>query len=261
MTLVGPGTWEAARAAVDCALDAADLVTAGEPLGVRPVPAARPPRDAGRVRRLLLPQQRRGRGRRRCAHGGARAGRGGRRRRPPRQRHGGDLLRPRRRALRLGPRRPRRRAGSRTSSGYADETGAGDGRGRHPQPPARPRAPATSRGSTAVAELADWVAAAGCTALVVSLGRRRGGRRPGEPAAGHRATATATAGPLARRARACPRWWSRRAATTCRRWVAWSRRTSTGHASAASRTLTGSERTTAPGRSPEPSWCCARGGS
>jgi acetoin utilization deacetylase AcuC-like enzyme len=30
MTLVGPGTWEAARAAVDCALTAADLVAAGE---------------------------------------------------------------------------------------------------------------------------------------------------------------------------------------------------------------------------------------
>jgi len=30
MTLVGPGTWEAARAAVDCALSAVDLVTGGE---------------------------------------------------------------------------------------------------------------------------------------------------------------------------------------------------------------------------------------
>ena len=32
MTLVGPGTWEAARAAVDATLDAVDLVVAGEPL-------------------------------------------------------------------------------------------------------------------------------------------------------------------------------------------------------------------------------------
>ena len=31
MTLVGPGTWEAARAAVDCALTAVDLVTDGAP--------------------------------------------------------------------------------------------------------------------------------------------------------------------------------------------------------------------------------------
>ena len=30
MTLIGPGTWEAARAAVDVALTAADLVLAGE---------------------------------------------------------------------------------------------------------------------------------------------------------------------------------------------------------------------------------------
>jgi acetoin utilization deacetylase AcuC-like enzyme len=30
MTLIGPGTWEAARAAVDCALTAVDLVAAGE---------------------------------------------------------------------------------------------------------------------------------------------------------------------------------------------------------------------------------------
>ncbi len=32
MTLVGPGTWPAARAAVDCALGAAELVAAGDPL-------------------------------------------------------------------------------------------------------------------------------------------------------------------------------------------------------------------------------------
>jgi acetoin utilization deacetylase AcuC-like enzyme len=32
MTLVGPGTWEAARAAVDCALTAVDLVLEGEPV-------------------------------------------------------------------------------------------------------------------------------------------------------------------------------------------------------------------------------------
>jgi acetoin utilization deacetylase AcuC-like enzyme len=31
MTAIGPGTWPAARAAVDCALTAVDLVTAGEP--------------------------------------------------------------------------------------------------------------------------------------------------------------------------------------------------------------------------------------
>ena len=98
MTLVGPGTWAAIRAAVDVAATAADLVrraagrltrSAGRPAITRP----------GCVRRLVLPQQRRGRG------PGAARGRGGpgrdrRPRRPPRQRHAGDLLRPRRRLLR-----------------------------------------------------------------------------------------------------------------------------------------------------------------
>jgi acetoin utilization deacetylase AcuC-like enzyme len=40
MTLVGPGTWEAARAAVDVTLSAVDLVVAGEPLAYA---LARPP--------------------------------------------------------------------------------------------------------------------------------------------------------------------------------------------------------------------------
>ena len=49
MTLVGPGTWEAARAAVDCALTAVDLVESrGRPGGVRALPAARPPRHPRR---------------------------------------------------------------------------------------------------------------------------------------------------------------------------------------------------------------------
>ena len=48
MTLVGPGTWEAARAAVDCALTAADLVAAGEPWPTRCAarPATTRPRPA-----------------------------------------------------------------------------------------------------------------------------------------------------------------------------------------------------------------------
>src|SRR3954451_868422 len=50
MTLVGPGTWEAARAAVDCALTAVDLVEAGAPAAYalcRPPGhhATRPPRQ------------------------------------------------------------------------------------------------------------------------------------------------------------------------------------------------------------------------
>ena len=46
MTPVGPGTWEAARGAADCALTAADLVLGGAPGRVRVHPPAGPPRDA-----------------------------------------------------------------------------------------------------------------------------------------------------------------------------------------------------------------------
>ena len=106
---------------------AAALVSAGERAGVRAVPTAGPPRDAIGLRRLLLPQQR-GRRRRDAASERRRAGRDRRRRRPPRQRHRGDLLRARRRALRVGARRPGRRLVP-ARVGYADETGAGDGAG------------------------------------------------------------------------------------------------------------------------------------
>ena len=108
MTLVGPGTWTAARAAADCASYAASLVSAGERTAYA---LCRPPGHhatrAG-LRRLLLPQQR-GRRRRDAASGRGRAGRDRRRGRAPRQRHRGDLLRARRRALRVGARRPGRR--------------------------------------------------------------------------------------------------------------------------------------------------------
>ena len=108
MTPIGPGTWEAARAAVDCALTAVDLVAAGEPAAYACV---RPPgHHAGRD-----------------SFGGAcylnnaavaaealRARLGG----PVAvvdidahhaQRHPGALLRPGRRRRRLRPRRSRRR--------------------------------------------------------------------------------------------------------------------------------------------------------
>ena len=60
MTLIGPGTWEAARAAVDVAVTAAALAADGAHR-LRALPPARPSRHADDVRRLLLPQQRRGR--------------------------------------------------------------------------------------------------------------------------------------------------------------------------------------------------------
>ena len=145
MTLVGPGTWEAARAAVDVRPDGGRPGRRRRAGGVRAVPAAGSPRDAGRVRRLVLPQQRRG-GRRGAARRRARAGRGGRRRRPPRQRHPGDLLGAARRALRVAARRPGRRAGSRTSSATPPRPGSRPGPAR-PATSRCPRAPATRPGS------------------------------------------------------------------------------------------------------------------
>ena len=99
------GTYEAARSAVDCALAATDAVLGGEPRRLRPVPAAGPPRDDVAVRRVLLLQQRGDRRRPRRV-GDGRAGRRARRRLPPRQRHAADLLRARRRRVRVAARRP-----------------------------------------------------------------------------------------------------------------------------------------------------------
>ena len=127
MTLVGPGTWAAARAAVDCALTAADLVTAGEPVAYA---LCRPPgHHATRAgfggscylnNAAVAAEVLRGGGSERVgiididAHQG----------------NGtvGDLLRPRGRPLRLGARRPG--AGWFPHYvGYADETGTGAGEG------------------------------------------------------------------------------------------------------------------------------------
>ena len=49
MTLVGPGTWAAARAAVDCALGGRRPGRRGRAAGLRAVPAARAPRDPRRA--------------------------------------------------------------------------------------------------------------------------------------------------------------------------------------------------------------------
>ena len=53
--------------------------------------------------------------------------------------------------------------------GYADETGAGAGEGATRNLPL-PEGTADGRWLEAVEDLADWVVAEGCTALVVSLG-------------------------------------------------------------------------------------------
>ena len=221
MTLVGPGTWEAARAAVDCAHHRRRPRRRRSPYGVRPVQAARSPRHPAGVRRLVLPQQRS----RRRAGAPRRRARNccrGRPRRAPRQRHPGDLLGPRRRRLRLDPRRPggglvppllrpRVRDGRRRRRGGHAQPAAGRGYGRRTL--AR-RGPRTGRACVA-----------GRRAGRVTR-RRRGRRRPREPASRHAPTATARqagcSGPSGSRP-----WSSRRAATTCPASAAWWRPTST----------------------------------
>ena len=103
-----PGTWPAARAAVDATLTAVDLVVSGARSAYA---LTRPPGhhvDALGVRRLLLSQQRRRRGHRPAGRWSRPRGRR-RHRRPPRQRHAGRVLRPQRRALCVDARGPRGR--------------------------------------------------------------------------------------------------------------------------------------------------------
>ena len=150
MTLVGAGTWEAARAAVDCALTAADLVLAGERAAYA---LCRPPghhaTPAGFGGSCYLNNAAVAAEALRA--GGARPGRRDRHRRAPGQRHRRDLLRPRGRALRLGARRPRRRlVPARGRVRRRDRHRRR--RGRHPQPAAagghRRRAPGSRRSAT-----------------------------------------------------------------------------------------------------------------
>ena len=167
MTLVGPGTWEAARAAVDCAIQAAELVAGGATARLRAVPPARPPRDAGGLRRLLLPQQRRGRGR------GAASATG------PRRSASSTSTPTRatapRRSSTTAPTCSTARCTSTRAPGwfphvvgYADETGTGPGEGATRNLPL-PEGTGDEPWLAAVAELAEWVVA-DCDALVVSLG-------------------------------------------------------------------------------------------
>ncbi len=90
-TSISAGSWEAACAAADVALTAADLLHRGATLGVRTMPPSRPSCSAGSVRRLLLFEQRRHR-RPIPARPGRRAGCDPRCRFPSRQRHSGHLL-------------------------------------------------------------------------------------------------------------------------------------------------------------------------
>ncbi len=103
MTLVGPGSWAAIRGAADAAQTAADLVGSGAPVAYALCLATRASRHPRGVRRLLLPQQRRGGGRGAAGRRGG-PGRGAGHRRAPRQRHADDLLGPGGRLVRVAAR-------------------------------------------------------------------------------------------------------------------------------------------------------------
>ena len=168
MTLVGPGTWAAARAAVDCALTAADLVAAGEPVAYA---LCRPPGHHAtprRLRRLLLPQQRRRRRARRCA---ARASSGWAIIDvDAHQGNGTAAIFYDRADVLYGSVHVDPAAGWFPHVvGYADETGTGAGEGATRNVPL-PEGTGDDAWLEAVRDLADWVVAAGCDALVVSLG-------------------------------------------------------------------------------------------
>ncbi len=167
MTLVGAGTWTAARAAVDCALTAVDLVVAGEPVAYalcRPpghhvtraayggscylnnaAVAAQALRDAGHARVAVVDVD---------AHHG----------------NGTAAIFYDRGDVAYGSVHVDPGAGWFPHFvGFADETGTGDGDGTTLNVPL---APGSDDGPwvAAVERLAGWVADLGCTALVVSLG-------------------------------------------------------------------------------------------
>jgi len=167
MTLVGPGTWEAACAAVDCVLDAVDLVVGSEPLGYalcRPpghhatpaglggscylnnaAVAAQALRDAGHERVGIVDVD---------AHQG----------------NGTAAIFWERGDVLYGSVHVDPGAGWFPHVvGYADERGAGAGVGATRNLPL-PEGTRDRAWLDAVDDLAGWVVAQGCTALVVSLG-------------------------------------------------------------------------------------------
>jgi acetoin utilization deacetylase AcuC-like enzyme len=178
MTPVGPGTWAAARAAVDCALTAADLVGAGAPLAYA---LTRPPghhatpagfggscylnnaavaavalRRAGHERVAVIDLD---------AHQG----------------NGTAAIFYDRADVLYGSVHVDPAAGWFPHVvGHADETGTGEGRGctrNLPLPPGTGDGPWFE----AVAALGEWAQDAGCTALVVSLGVDAAAEDPESP--------------------------------------------------------------------------------
>ncbi len=191
MTLVGPGTWPAARAAVDCALTAVDRVVAGAPVAYA---LCRPP-----------------------GHHATRAGAGGScylnnaavaaeaLRRSGHERvavvdvdahHGNGtaaIFHERADVLYASVHVDPGAGWFPHVVGFADETGAGPGSGCTRN---RPLAPGSGDGAwlAQVEDLASWVVAAGCSALVVSLGVDAAAEDPESPlrvtASGYRSAGT-----------------------------------------------------------------------
>ena len=188
MTLVGAGTWRAARAAVDAALTAADLVAGGGAGGVRDLPPARTPRDPGRVRRIVLPEQRGGGGRGVAgwpASSGSRWSTSTRTTATVRRRSSTTA-----RDVFYGSVHVDPGAGWFPHyAGFADETGRGAGEGTNRNVPLAPGY--RRRGWLAgLAEVCAAATAFGAGAVVVSLGVDAAADDPESPLAGHASTGT-----------------------------------------------------------------------
>jgi acetoin utilization deacetylase AcuC-like enzyme len=167
MTLIGPGTWEAARAAVDCAVQAAGLVAEGTPLAYA---LCRPPghhatpagfggscylNNAAVAAAVLR------------ARGAARVGIVDI---DAHQGNGTAAIFYDRADVLYGSVHVDPGAGWFPHMvGYADETGTGDGGGATRNLPL-PEGSGDEPWLAAVEELAHWVSDAGCDRLVVSLG-------------------------------------------------------------------------------------------
>ncbi len=178
MTLVGPGTWPAARAAVDCALTAVDRVVAGAPLGYA---LCRPPGHhatrggAGGSCYLnnaaVAAEAMRRHGHERVAVVDVDAHHG----------NGTAAIFHDRDDVLYGSVHVDPGAGWFPHVvGFADETGGGPGTGctrNRPLPPGSGDGPWLE----AVEDLAAWVVGAGCTALVVSLGVDAAAEDPESP--------------------------------------------------------------------------------
>ncbi len=178
MTLVGPGTWEAAVAAADCALTAADLVAAGAPAAYA---LARPP--GHHVTRAgyggscylnnaaLAAQAMRDHGWERVAVLDLDAHHG----------NGTQAIFWDRGDVRYGSLHVDPAAGWFPHVlGHADETGTGEGAGATRNLPL-PEGTADRPWLDAVADLAGWVGDADCDALVVSLGVDAAAEDPESP--------------------------------------------------------------------------------